>query len=982
MLAVLLGFAQAETEFHFTRGRELLLFNENGVMAYLTGEVEDTGMSWIRLNAIIENGNDFPVGVTYDGTGNGWAIGRCYFGDSGSNVPAHSKASSYMFLQYDKLNITRFSDLDYITVSFEIYEPSSGSVINLTPTVYFRTDDITIRFSGDKNAVRNRVFFDESPSLPKPESYTDVDRGSRNSTAVNNKMKTLSYSYGPMNKKDKVADVLEAYINGLKADGYTVSGSGKGYTVKNGSKKLCTITSGNKMKVDIQLGNENLRTLPKAAAGKANISNKSGVRQTLSPTMAPETPTPEPTPVPTPEPTATPTPTVEPTETPAPEPSPASEPANEIPDLRYDPETIRELLGMEVTDDEQDVGLLIVNTDPDGSAALSGIMTGDILVGLDKMLVFSEEDLTVCLAGKQIGDSVTAVILRQGDKGEADQSTGKGLMRIDLRLGKDSEETRKIVVPVEVLFPKNIGELEDLGDSIDIHMTVDGEKQSAEAVYPDYRIYAWYNPVTGKLSHEDDIQLDNQYSAKDDGFSLIASYNHQDRKINRCFVRKSWKEDNAYIEITDFHDPDGGYSLSRLVSTADNDEFYYYSTRETEQFFAGSEETVLIPAAEWMHIIVVDGKITVSEKTPNPRYAEKLVDIQISGQLQIADSRGTAEENVTDISQTPAITAAVAEEEEGETQEAVILGEKIKAKIRKNDQFVYFDLGNERIALACYIGADPAVNVGDVFPNAKEIWIMDWCFTHKPKEYCGKEMYIVNNTRYQCTIKVTDVILPETVTRIDHDAFGGTSALKSVNIPGSLQSIGDAAFSNCYLTELPVIPDGVELPRGLYYGCMESRVSVPDSYTVLPEMCFWASRTQEFALPATLKEIGKNAFQFCRAMSRIDLPEGLRVIGETAFEECEQLTDLVLPETLESLGNGAFTDCTALQTVVIREGLTAIPEMAFCGCGSLKSVTLPSSIQSIAESAFSECPSTVVFTVRSGSYAEKWAKEHGFSVTT
>lgn len=203
------------------------------------------------------------------------------------------------------------------------------------------------------------------------------------------------------------------------------------------------------------------------------------------------------------------------------------------------------------------------------------------------------------------------------------------------RLKNDAGVIGKIIVPAEVFFPKDINESKDLKKQIRANQKSDSGKRSVDVVYPDYRLYAFYNSVTGRLSNEDDIQLDNNRIEKKVGFRLIASYNHQDQKINRCFVMKNWQEGGASIELMDYYYPNGRYSLSRQVSTKENDEIYYFDTNETERNFAGSEESVHIPANEWMHIIVADGQIITNEKCSDPPYSDMTPNIQIIGKLNV-----------------------------------------------------------------------------------------------------------------------------------------------------------------------------------------------------------------------------------------------------------------------------------------------------------------------------------------------------------
>ena len=65
-------------------------------------------------------------------------------------------------------------------------------------------------------------------------------------------------------------------------------------------------------------------------------------------------------------------------------------------------------------------GLYITRIDPDSDAALRGIVTGDILLYIDDIRIYSEEDLNTALYNRTPGDTVTAIIYRYGGKYQVD----------------------------------------------------------------------------------------------------------------------------------------------------------------------------------------------------------------------------------------------------------------------------------------------------------------------------------------------------------------------------------------------------------------------------------------------------------------------------------------------------------------------------------------------------------------------------------
>ena len=303
--------------------------------------------------------------------------------------------------------------------------------------------------------------------------------------------------------------------------------------------------------------------------------------------------------------------------------------------------------------------------------------------------------------------------------------------------------------------------------------------------------------------------------------------------------------------------------------------------------------------------------------------------------------------------------------------------------------------------------------------------------------------------RYPQSKADTSFAVPEGVTQIGdsskQSAFYGASKLTSVSIPASVRTIGAAAFYNCNaLTNIDflvakdgsnfdlsigedafgysgltsiVIPARVAAVGGLSRGTFRNNTSLTSvtfekgsKIAVIPAELFnYCTALKSIHLPATVTEIGLNAFIYCESLvavtieeggvilkigntafkgtklsvtninaliknvteiseyayqgttSTVDedgtliIPEGVTTIGREAFRNANGIKKIQFPSSLVSIESYAFRECNNLTEVVIPDGVTIIKSAAFANCASLKKVVVPSSVVGLGTDAFADC---------------------------
>ena len=258
---------------------------------------------------------------------------------------------------------------------------------------------------------------------------------------------------------------------------------------------------------------------------------------------------------------------------------------------------------------------------------------------------------------------------------------------------------------------------------------------------------------------------------------------------------------------------------------------------------------------------------------------------------------------------------------------------------------------------------------------------------------------------FSCCSSLTDIELPKGLTNIEAYAFWHCNGLKSIRFSEGLTSIGSAAFSGCSSLTSIDLPEGITtITGGTFYACSSLKsIGFPKGLTSIEGIAFMdCDSLTSIEFPEGLRSIEKEAFSDCDGLTSISFPKGLTSIAESVFSNCDNLTSIKFPEELTSIGKEAFSHCGALTNIKLPKKLTSIGEKAFlcCNgltaieipeslmsigyatfewCGSLTGVELPESLTSIGESAFVGCADNFIIFGTKGSYAEKYAAEHGIT---
>lgn len=195
-----------------------------------------------------------------------------------------------------------------------------------------------------------------------------------------------------------------------------------------------------------------------------------------------------------------------------------------------------------------------------------------------------------------------------------------------------------------------------------------------------------------------------------------------------------------------------------------------------------------------------------------------------------------------------------------------------------------------------------------------------------------------------------DIIIPEyingyKVTRIADEAFNYCEKLTSIQIPGTIKSIGEKAFFYCKKLTSIYIPSSVEhIGEDAFCYCEFTSIEVDkdNKYYDSRENCNAIIETnsnkmiigsKNSFIPYGIREIGENCFGYCH-LKNITIPSSVEVIGACAFY-VNDLTDISIPNSVKVIKSMAFS-CNRIKELyipasVVELGESPLPERVQTG---------------------------------------------------
>ena len=172
-----------------------------------------------------------------------------------------------------------------------------------------------------------------------------------------------------------------------------------------------------------------------------------------------------------------------------------------------------------------------------------------------------------------------------------------------------------------------------------------------------------------------------------------------------------------------------------------------------------------------------------------------------------------------------------------------------------------------------------------------------------------------------------------------------------ISLPDLTVSVTNADGSGAIYTGTVTIPaqvtfrdktfDVISISNYAFNGSSASQVNIPLSVKTIGNAAFSNSKLLEsFSMPESVESIGTSLFSGCTSLKSIKLSSKLTKIPDRTFSNCNQLESLTIPDEVTFIGDYAFENCTRIKILVVPDKVSGIGYRCLSGMSSLNSLTL------------------------------------------
>lgn len=167
---------------------------------------------------------------------------------------------------------------------------------------------------------------------------------------------------------------------------------------------------------------------------------------------------------------------------------------------------------------------------------------------------------------------------------------------------------------------------------------------------------------------------------------------------------------------------------------------------------------------------------------------------------------------------------------------------------------------------------------------------------------------------------LTHIDIPESVSSIDGALLRGCESMRSIRVDSR----------NKYFKSAPNKREGSDhvlfnknksLLIAYPASSREVQYDIPDSVVTISDWAFSeCKKLSRITIPDTVQEIGEGAFSNCVLLDEVEIPDSVEKIDDCAFRGCANLERVIIPASVTDIGWGLFDGCERSVTVFCDEG--------------------------------------------------------------
>ena len=277
-----------------------------------------------------------------------------------------------------------------------------------------------------------------------------------------------------------------------------------------------------------------------------------------------------------------------------------------------------------------------------------------------------------------------------------------------------------------------------------------------------------------------------------------------------------------------------------------------------------------------------------------------------------------------------------------------------------------------------------------------------------PEEYRGKPVDTINYLAFSAATSITELYIPDTITKIEKNAFNACDNIETIRIPFIGDSLSTSnifgyifgtdsyemqkSFVPVNLHKVIISDQVLSIRTRAFEGCSQiDTVVIPNQLQYIYDYAFRGTSISEFTIPDTMIYI-RSSFDGCDRLQKvyvsslnkllsmsnsqifgpfpkgdnnpclyvdgkkaeiIDIPAGVTVLR--VFSGFSGIRKITIPDSVTDM-DFAFYGCKDLEEVVFA-GKSQIKQFncTFTNCTSLKTITIPKSIKELWQDVFEGC---------------------------